>query len=81
MSFKTKIIAYGLIVGFVLLAPQLLFQDILQLEVSVLGTDYSAIVCWLLGIVIGSLLFGVVRMFSGTGKGGFGVMSLLRGGT
>jgi len=76
MSFKTKILAYGLIAGFVLLAPQFLFADLLQLEVSILGTDYSSAVSWLLGIVIGSLMFGIVRTMFGVKKGGFGLLSI-----
>ena len=76
---KGKLLAYGSVYGLAILSPQLIFLDYLQLEVYVMGTDYSTIVAYFFGAVIGIIGRFILRKTFGVTSGGFGLGSFLKG--
>ena len=79
-SYAPKLVAYGGILAVILLTPELLFLDYLHLQVSILDYDLSGIIAWIFGMLLGSVLFGIMRKVSGTGSGSGFLGSMFGGG-
>jgi hypothetical protein len=76
---KGKLLAYGAVYGIAILSPELFFLNTLQLEVYVLGTDYSRIVAYFFGACIGIIGRFIIRKVTGATGAGF-IGSLIKGG-
>jgi|GEM_PF-4395091 len=79
-AYAPRMLAYGGILAVILFSPDLLFLDYLQLRVSILDYDLSALIAWVFGVILGSVLFKVMRMVNGTNTGGGFMSSMFRGG-
>ena len=73
-----KLLSYGTVYGLAILSPQLLFLDYLQLRVFIMEVDYSTIVAYFFGAVIGIIGRFLLRKIFGATSSGF-IGSLFKG--